>query len=137
MQKTVLVLGAILFFLGLVSGLLAGIAANPRMGLSAHMQGITNGIFLIAVGAAWHFVSLSDRFKKLMLGLLVYGTYANWLSTQGAAFWNTGNLTPIHSSSPTASSLQEAIVSFGLVSLTVAMLLGTMLLVWGFLRSEP
>ena len=43
-------LGAILFLSGLVIGLVAWQLANPRMGLSSHLEGVMNGTFLIAVG---------------------------------------------------------------------------------------
>ena len=133
-QKRFLVLGAALFLLGLVSGLLPGIMANPRMGLSAHMQGLTNGMFLIALGAAWPHVSLGDRLEPLCFWLLAFGTLANWLATSLAAFWGTGQLTPIISPDPTAPGWQEAIVSVMLLSLTLAMLAGTALVLAGFLR---
>lgn len=136
-QKSFLVLGASLFLLGLLSGLATGFMANPRMGLSAHMQGLTNGLLLLAVGAAWQFVVLGNRMAHAAFWLLAYGTVANWLSTLLAAAWNTGQLTPIHSPSPTASPLQEAIVSFGLLSLTAAMIAGTLIILVGFVRSRP
>lgn len=134
LQKAFLVLGTALFFAGLVTGLLTGVMANPRMGLSAHMQGITNGVFLLAVGAAWRCVSLGPKTARLTFWLLAFGTVVNWTSTTLAAFWNTGDMTPIHGPAPTASAWQEVIVSTGLLSLTLAMLAGTGLLLFGFLK---
>ena len=134
LQKAFLSLGATLFLLGLISGLVNGMMANPRMGLSAHMQGLTNGMFLIAVGAAWQFVGLGRLAALATFWLLAYGTIANWVSTTLAAVWNTGQLTPIHGPEPDALPWQESIVSAGLVSLTVAMISGTLLLVVGFVR---
>lgn len=134
LQKAFLVLGAVLFLAGLITGLATGLMANPRMGLSAHMQGLTNGMFLLAVGASWRFVSSGPKTSKVIFGLLAYGTVANWLSTALAAIWNTGELTPIHGPQPSAAPWQEMIVSFGLLSLTVSMILGTLLLIAGYLR---
>jgi hypothetical protein len=41
----------------LLIGLLTGFAethfANMRMGLAAHLEGVMNGTFLVALGAAW------------------------------------------------------------------------------------
>ena len=137
LQKAFLVLGAVLFLAGLLTGLATGIMANPRMGLSAHMQGITNGMFLLAVGASWRFVSSGPIVSKATFWLLAYGTIANWLSTTLAAAWNTGELTPIHGPQPSAAPWQEVIVSFGLLSLTLAMILGTILLLVGYVRFRP
>ncbi len=76
-QKAFLVLGTALFLLGLLTGLATGTVANPRMGLSADMQGLTNGLFLIAVGAAWRIVSLPKPAARATFWLLAYGTLAN------------------------------------------------------------
>jgi len=46
--------GMLLFLLGLITGLLEQRFANVRMGLSAHLEGVMNGILLLALGAAWN-----------------------------------------------------------------------------------
>lgn len=133
-QKRLLVLGAALFLLGLLSGLVTGFMANPRMGLSAHMQGLTNGTFLLALGAAWPHVALGPRLQSLAFWLLAFGTVANWVATSLAAFWGTGELTPIISPEPAAAGWQEGVVSILLMALTLAMLAGSALVLAGFLR---
>ena len=55
--------GALLFLLGLLTGFVVPGAANPRMGLSAHLEGVMNGTFLLALGAVWSHVSLPARFE--------------------------------------------------------------------------
>jgi hypothetical protein len=42
--------GMFLFLLGLVTGLVEQRFANVRMGLSAHLEGVMNGILLLALG---------------------------------------------------------------------------------------
>lgn len=133
-RKAFLVLGAALFLLGLLTGLATGAMANPRMGLSAHMEGLTNGIFLLAVGGAWPFVDLSRNAARATFWLFAYGTAANWLSTTLAAVWNTGGMTPIHGPHPSAAPWQEMVVTTGLLSLSLAMIAGTVLLLIGFVR---
>ena len=44
--------GMLLFLLGLITGLLEQRFTNVRMGLSAHLEGVMNGILLLALGAA-------------------------------------------------------------------------------------
>lgn len=126
--------GAVLFLLGLVSGLLTGLAANPRMALSAHMQGITNGTFLIAIGAVWGRIQLPNALQNLTFWALLVGTGFNWLTVQLAALWGTGRLTPIAGAGFQGKAWQEMVVSTGLLVVTVAMLLAGLLLVAGFVR---
>ena len=45
-------LGLILFLLGLLTGLIEQQVSNPRMGLAAHLEGVMNGTFPLALGAS-------------------------------------------------------------------------------------
>jgi hypothetical protein len=42
--------GVLLFLLGLLSGFVTPALANPRMGLSSHLEGVMNGTFLVILG---------------------------------------------------------------------------------------
>ena len=134
--KRLLVLGAGLFLLGLVSGLVTSMMVNPRMGLSAHMQGLTNGIFLLAVGAVWHRVHLTRLGEWIAFWTLALGTTLNWLFTQLAAYWGTGRMTPIMGAGYQGAEWQERIVSDGLVAVTIFMLIGAILLLVGLIQKE-
>lgn len=124
-------LSAVLFMLGLLTGLVSNFAANPRMGLSAHLEGVMNGAFLIALGAAWPHVRLSVRLDRAAFWLLAYGTTVNWLTIVLAAIWNTGSLTPIASPQPSAAPWQENLVTVGLLSISFAMIAGVALVICG------
>lgn len=128
--------GATLLLLGLVSGLVTTLVANPRMGLSAHLEGMLNGILLIALGSAWTAVELPRRLKHAALLFLIFGSAMNWLATQLSAVWGTGALTPIIAPRPSAMATQEMLVSIMLGSVAIAMLLGTLLVAIGFCRTE-
>ena len=45
--------GILLFLLGLLTGFLVPALANPRMGVSAHLEGVMNGSFLVILGLIW------------------------------------------------------------------------------------
>ena len=45
--------GMLLFIVGLLTGFAEQHFANVRMGLAAHLEGLMNGIFLLALGAIW------------------------------------------------------------------------------------
>ena len=53
--------GMLLFIVGLLTGFAEQHFANVRMGLAAHLEGLMNGIFLLALGAIWTQVRLSTK----------------------------------------------------------------------------
>lgn len=134
--RTLIALGAVLFLVGLLTGLAIPLFRNPRLGLSAHLEGVLNGLFLVALGAVWHHVRLQESLARLTVGLLVFGTWANWFFTVLGAAFGTGRLTPIASGGMTGQPAQEQLVALGLVALSAAMIVGCALLVYGLLRRE-
>ncbi|RLA44962.1 MAG: hydrogenase [Gammaproteobacteria bacterium] len=126
--------GALLFFLGLLSGFAIPAMTNPRMGLSGHLEGVMNGTFLIVIGLAWSRLHLAPGYQAIAFWLLLYGTFANWLFVTFAAMFGTKAMTPIASSGHEGQAWQEALVAGGLFSVGIAMVLGCGLLVWGFFR---
>jgi (hydroxyamino)benzene mutase len=129
-------LGAMLFFLGLLTGLVVPAMTNPRMGVAGHLEGVMNGIFLIAIGAVWSRLRLTPRLMTWASGLLIYGTYVNSLSVSLAAVFGASQTMPLAGAGYVALPWQENLVTGGLVTAAVAMLIGTALLVWGFFRRE-
>src|SRR6478609_2030795 len=94
-----------------------------RMGLAAHSVGLTNGIFLIALGAIWTEVRLGPRAKAIAYWTALYGTYVNWLFTVLAAVFGTGAVSPILAPGLRGQAWQEGLVMAGFVSVFVAMVL--------------
>ena len=115
-------LGVLLFLLGLVVGLIIPILANPRMGLSSHLEGIMNGMFLILLGLIWNKVSLSPKWLKITFWMAIYGTFVNWFGILFAAVFDAGEMLGIVAEGKKGTPLAEGIVTFSLLSLTVAML---------------
>ena len=72
--------GMFLFLLGLLTGLVKQKFNNPRMGLAAHLEGVMNGTFLVALGVAWTEVRLPSRLKAAAYWSALYGTYT-WAVT--------------------------------------------------------
>ena len=50
-----------LFLLGLVTGLLIPQLHDPHMGVSAHLEGLLNGIFLAVLGLGWEELRLGEQ----------------------------------------------------------------------------
>lgn len=128
--------GAVLFLLGLITGFIIPAVENPRMGLTSHLEGVMNGTFLIAAGILWTHLRLGATAQRIGIACLLYGTYINWLSTLLAAIWATGRMTPIAAPDLEGDPWQELIVNFGLISLSVAIVAGTVLIIYG-LRGKP
>ena len=124
--------GMFLFLLGLGVGLVEPQFSNPRMGLAAHLEGVMNGTFLLAVGAVWMEVRLSERATAVAYWSVLYGTYANWAFTTLAAVFGTGAMSPITAAGHSGAPWQESLVTLGFVSVGLAIIVATLLLLWGF-----
>ena len=133
-SRKIVAAGAILFLLGLITGFIIPLLENPRMGLAGHLEGVMNGTFLIAVGAVWTRLVLSTGFERTAFWLLLYGTYANWLLVLLAAFFGTSEMTPIAGAGYSGLPWQETLVTAGLSSVGIAMLIACIILVIGFVR---
>lgn len=129
--------GMSLFLLGLLVGFAEPRFANVRMGLAAHLEGIMNGIFLLAVGAIWSEVRLAAPAKSLAFWIVLYATYANWFFTTLAAVFGTAALSPITAAGHAGRPWQETLVLSGFMSVGIAALLFTALALWGLRGRYP
>jgi hydroxylaminobenzene mutase len=131
--------GTLLFLLGLLTGLMLamapGIAANPRGMLAAHLEGVLNGIFLIVVGLMADRVRLSLRVSGIWVGLLLFGTFGNWITTTIAGVSGASQAMPIAGAGHHAAPAVEQFILITLVSAAFAMIGAVGMLLFG-LRSE-
>ncbi len=127
--------GMALFLLGLITGLLEQHLHNPRMGLAAHLEGVMNGILLVALGAIWMEVRLLPSLKTAVFWILLAGTYGNWAVTCLAAMLGTAALSPITAVGYSAPALQEAVVTGGFVAVGILMLGAAGLVLWGLRKN--
>jgi hydroxylaminobenzene mutase len=135
-QNNIIIAGAILFLLGLLTGFAIPGFLNPRMGLASHLEAVMNGTFLIALGAVWTHIRLTPILDKTTFWLITYGTYANWLFTALAALFGTSNTTPIAGQGFSGQIWQEQLVTLGLISVGITLVLGCSLVVHGLLRNK-
>ena len=115
--------GVILFFIGLIIGLIVPIFANPRLGVSSHIEGVLNGMFLIILGLIWNKIDLSNKWLKITFLAAIYGTIMNCFGILIAAIFNAGKMLGIAANGQEGTPIVEGIVSFSLISLSIAMLL--------------
>ncbi len=123
--------GMFLFLLGLLTGFFEQHFTNARMGLAAHLEGVLNGIFLVALGAIWAEVRLPRAAKATAYWTALYGTYVNWLVTTLAAIFGTAALSPITAAGHSARPWQEHLVAAGFVSVGIVIVASSLLVLWG------
>lgn len=121
MDTLLLQLGIGLFLLGLMTGFAIPKLKSPRMGLSGHLEGVLNGMFLVILGLLWGLLDLSETWLTITFWLAVYGTFANWLGVLLAAIWGAGSMMVIAGQGHQASARREGIVRFLLMTVSLAM----------------
>jgi hydroxylaminobenzene mutase len=127
--------GMFLLLIGMVTGLAEPYFTNVRMGLAAHLEGLMNGIFLLALGPAWTDLRLTPRRKTIAYWTALYGTYVNWLFTTVAAVLGTAALSPVLGAGHGAPGWEESLVTAGFLSAIVSIFAATILILLG-LRSR-
>jgi hydroxylaminobenzene mutase len=120
-ERVLIYMGIALFLAGLLTGFAIPLMENPRVGLSSHLEGVLNGVFLIALGSVWKRIGLAGRTHTVAFGLVLFGTIANWLATLLAAFWGTGAMMPIAAAGRSGTAMHETVVTTLLFALSLAM----------------
>jgi (hydroxyamino)benzene mutase len=127
--------GMFLFLLGLLTGLVEAKFTNVRMGLAAHLEGVMNGIFLLALGSIFVELRLSPRASAAAFWTALVGTYGNWATTTLAAVLGTAALSPITGAGHGALPWQEGLVTAGFAFIGVAIIACSVIVLWGLRRT--
>lgn len=128
--------GTILFLLGLLTGFGVPFYANPRMGLTSHLEGVLNGMFLLVLGLLVERLRLSARALAWLRAIAIYGTCVNWAVTLLAAIWGAGLAMPIAGGGRQGTPAQELLIVVGLATLSLAMLGTTGFVLFGLRRAR-
>src|ERR1051326_1166918 len=100
--------GMLLFLFALLIGLVVPKFTLPRMGLAAHILGIMQGIFLIAMGLLWTRLKLTKAVSRVAFVLVVYGCFAAWTANLLAGIWSAGGaMLPMSAGQARGSAFQE------------------------------
>jgi (hydroxyamino)benzene mutase len=125
-------LGILLFLFALLVGLAVPRFAVPRLGLSAHLLGIMQGLFLIVTGLLWPKLKLTRVMSRGGFWLAIYGCFAAWTANVLAGLWGAGNsMLPIAAGQARGNMLQEAVIAIGLRSAAAALIAAAILILWG------
>ncbi|NOT42241.1 MAG: hydrogenase [Alphaproteobacteria bacterium] len=123
--------GVLLFLIGLLTGFAVPMLHLPRMGLASHLVGTMSGMFLIVLGLVWPRLVLPAWAGTITFWAALYGSFANWLATILSAKWGAAAMMPIAGGGATSTPLAEGIVAALLISLSLAMILVCVLVLWG------
>ena len=130
--------GSLLFLLGLLVGVAVPIFRVPRLGLSTHLLGITQGTFLIAVGLLWPTLRFSRATSGIGHGLAIYGCVAAWTANLLGAVWGAGAaMVPLAAGAARGTVSQELVIRILLMSAALSLVTVTLLILWGLRTSRP
>ena len=127
--------GMFLFLLGLLTGFVETKFTNQRMALAAHLEGVMNGTFLVALGAVWMEVRLPSKLKAAAYWSALYGAYVNWIATALGAAFGIAALSPITSAGHHALPWQEGFVTVLFMTVGLAIVGSSVLVLWGLRRA--
>jgi len=129
--------GILLFLLGLLTGFAMPVFENSRMGLSSHLEGVMNGMFLVLLGLIWEKLSLSEMLLKITFFLALFGTFVNWLTTLFAAIVGAGSeMMPIAGENLSGNQFEELLIKIGLITLSVAMVAVSCFVLYGLKNND-
>lgn len=124
--------GILLFLLALVVGLAVPRFAVPRLGLSTHLLGVMQGIFLMVAGLLWPRLRLTRALSRVASGLAIYGCLAAWIANLLSGLWGAGSsMLPLAAGQARGSALQEGIITVALRSAGVSLIAAAILVAWG------
>jgi (hydroxyamino)benzene mutase len=127
--------GMLLFLLALVVGLFVPAFAVPRLGLSTHLAGLMQGMFLMLIGLMWPGLRITARVSLVGCTLAIYGCFAAWCANLLAAIWGAGSrMMPLAAGPAHGTAIQEAVIAIALRSAAVSLIALALLILWG-LRS--
>lgn len=130
--------GISLFLCSLLMGLVIQKFAVPRLGLSAHLLGIMQGLFLMVIGLLWPRLGLAPAVSRTGFWLAVYGCLAAWMANILAAIWGAGNsLLPMAAGPARGTSLQEAVIAVGLRTGGASLIAVAVVVLWGLRSVDP
>lgn len=128
--------GFMLFLLGLLTGVAVYRLENPRMGVTAHLEGVTNGMFLVILGLAWtRLASLSSRTQAVIFWTALIGAYSNWAVPLFSAIVGAG-FPPLAGAGFTTEPWQQPIFKASIALAVAPPIVCSALVVWA-LRSNP
>jgi hydroxylaminobenzene mutase len=123
--------GISLFLVALLVGLIVPLFAVPRLGLSAHLIGILQGIFLVVLGLLWPKLTLGRVTSRVAFWLSIYGCISPWTANVLGAVWGAGNtMLPMAAGQAHGTPFQEGLITILLRGGAVSLIAAVVLILW-------
>ena len=133
--KRLILLGAVLFMLGLIQGLLIPYFYNSRMALSGHLAAVQGGMALMVFGLIWGLLILKKRWLTLAYYSSILSMYLIWVAITLSAILGASKSLPIAGEGFSSSYLIETGVSVILYIGSAAGVISGVLIVCGLYKS--
>lgn len=132
--RKLIVLGVVLFLIGLLQGALIPHFHNPRMALSAHLAAVQSGMAMAISGLIWGLLNLKETVLKVAYYTNVVGMYAVWFAITLAAVVGASRALPIAGSGFVATPASETAVQAIVTTGAVLTIVSVVLMVFGLLK---
>jgi hydroxylaminobenzene mutase len=123
--------GVFLILVGLLTGILIPLLRNPRLGLSAHVGGVSNGMILLLFGLVWRELRLTPALASACFWSALFALYGIWGFTLLGGAFGTSQANPIAGAGFEGAPWQEAMVTAGLTAGGVASLVAVGIVLYG------
>lgn len=134
--RKLIILGLVLFLIGLIQGALIPSFHNPRMALSAHLAAVQSGMAMAIFGLIWALVDLKERNLKIAYYTNIIGLYAVWFAISLGAAMGASRALPIAGQGFSASSTAETVVELIVMTGAVVTVISVSLIVLGLLKGR-
>jgi hydroxylaminobenzene mutase len=136
MDRTLMKHGFVVFLLALLMGLPAPVLPHGRDWIAAHLTSMLNGLLLVAMGAAWSKLRLSERMQRLAFRLAILNGYTIiftgvWSSVFGVPGPVSG------AGAPPAPAWQMLVLGVGFFVVVMSSLVSVGLTAWGLRGAAP
>lgn len=135
-SKQLVVLGAVLFLLGLIQGAAVPYFFNPRMALSAHLTAVQSGTAIMVAGAVWGWTELSSQWDRGGRLAIIAGMYGLWLSLTLSASTGASDSLPIAGEGYGAGRAMETAVTVAVAVSSAVLVAGWTILTIGLIRKR-
>lgn len=133
-SQQLLVLGALLFLIGLLQGAIVQLFHSPRLALSAHIAAVQNGIVLLVLGLLWSRMSLSSIQERIAYRSAVAGMYLIWIGFTLAAMTGASLVLKFAGAGYSASEIWEIVVGLTIYVGSGASIVSALLVLVGLRR---
>lgn len=124
--------GLAMFLVALLVGVAVPRFAVPRLGVTVHLLGILQGIFLLAVGLLWPKLHLGPVSSRAAFWSATGGCISAWLANLLAAVLGAGSsMLPLAAGQARGSPMQEQLIAVLLRLGAVALVAAVVLMLWG------